>query len=40
VDTNEDGERVIRIHGEANLTGQTIVVPATPPRPPSSSSPR
>ncbi|WP_343610193.1 3-phosphoshikimate 1-carboxyvinyltransferase [Novosphingobium sp.] len=30
VDTNEDGERVIRIHGEANLTGQTIVVPGDP----------
>jgi 3-phosphoshikimate 1-carboxyvinyltransferase len=34
VDTNEDGangpERVIRIRGEANLTGQTIVVPGDP----------
>lgn len=30
VDTNEDGERVICIHGEANLTGQTIVVPGDP----------
>jgi 3-phosphoshikimate 1-carboxyvinyltransferase len=40
VETNEDGERVIRIRGEAELKPRPSKSPATPLPPPSSSSPR